>query len=176
MGQATLSPPTLYPILDFPDYYADALGNIWSDKRGTLKRLKPERTTHGGRKKTYLAVNLRKDGKTFHIEVQRLVLLAFAGACPPGHEACHENGDSLDNRACNLRWGTKKSNAADSLKHGTRAIGERNGQAKISDTKIPILRVRYAAGDITQQQLADECGISDSQISLIINGKRRAYN
>ncbi len=164
------------PIHDYPGYYACADGSIWSNKSGKLRKLKPERMSHGGRKTTYQAVNLRKDGKTYHVEVQRLVLLAFVGSCPAGMEACHNNGNSMDNRAENLRWDTRRANAADSLKHGTRALGERNGHAKIRDAEIPKIRARYAAGDITQQQLADEYRVSNSQICMIISGKRRYQN
>lgn len=50
--------------------------------------------------------------------VHRLVLEAFEGPCPPGMESCHNNGDRQDNRRSNLRWGTKPSNAQDTLRHG----------------------------------------------------------
>ena len=48
----------------------------------------------------------------------RLVLLAFVGPCPPGQEARHLNGNSLDNRAENLAWGTKAENTEDQFAHG----------------------------------------------------------
>lgn len=52
--------------------------------------------------------------------VHKLVLEAFVGPRPPGLEACHNNGDGMDNRLSNLRWDTHQANMDDQLKHGTR--------------------------------------------------------
>ena len=51
--------------------------------------------------------------------VNRLVMLAFAGPCPEGHEVCHKNGDSLDNQLGNLYYGTPSQNTLDRVRHGT---------------------------------------------------------
>jgi hypothetical protein len=44
--------------------------------------------------------------------VSVLVLEAFVGPRPPGHEGDHENHDSLDNRLVNLRWLPSAENQA----------------------------------------------------------------
>lgn len=51
--------------------------------------------------------------------VHRLVLMAFVGPCPEGHECCHRDGDPANNRIDNLYWGTKSQNMRDSIRHGT---------------------------------------------------------
>lgn len=50
--------------------------------------------------------------------VHRLVLEAFVGPCPPGMEACHNNGDRTDSRLVNLRWDTSTENNRDTVRHG----------------------------------------------------------
>lgn len=40
------------------------------------------------------------------------------GPCPDGMEACHNNGDQLDNRIENLRWDTHSANIYDQVAHG----------------------------------------------------------
>lgn len=49
--------------------------------------------------------------------VHQLVARAFLGPCPNGHEVCHNNGDPTDNRAENLRYGTRHENIMDAVKH-----------------------------------------------------------
>ncbi|WP_418888451.1 NUMOD4 motif-containing HNH endonuclease [Mycolicibacterium neoaurum] len=64
-------------------------------------------------------VTLSREGRTKTRLVHHLVLEAFVGPRPPGHEACHGNGLPEDNRRRNLRWDTRSSNVRDSVRHGT---------------------------------------------------------
>lgn len=51
--------------------------------------------------------------------VHHLVLEAFVGARPNDKPVCrHLNGDSADNRAENLVWGTHVENGRDTVEHG----------------------------------------------------------
>lgn len=45
--------------------------------------------------------------------VHILVLTAFVGPCPDGHECCHWDDDPANNYLSNLRWGTRADNIAD---------------------------------------------------------------
>lgn len=51
--------------------------------------------------------------------VHSLVALAFIGPRPHGYEVCHNNGNPLDNRVDNLRYGTSADNKLDQVRHGT---------------------------------------------------------
>lgn len=51
------------------------------------------------------------------IPTHRLVALVFLGESDL-RVVRHLNGDPLDNRAINLRWGTDKENTGDILRHG----------------------------------------------------------
>lgn len=65
--------------------------------------------------KRYFGVAIHR--KTMY--VHRLVLLAFKGPCPKGHEGAHCNGNSFDNRLENLEYKTPSSNQLDRKSHGT---------------------------------------------------------
>jgi hypothetical protein len=69
--------------------------------------------------KGYQVATLSVDYRNFKLLVARLVLGGFVGPCPPGQEACHENGDRSDNRLTNLRWDTPSNNNLDKHRHGT---------------------------------------------------------
>lgn len=70
-------------------------------------------------KSGYVMTGLSRGGKKRTFDVHRLVASAFLGPCPEGMEVCHNNGDPTDNRAGNLRYGTKHSNFQDTILHGT---------------------------------------------------------
>ena len=83
------------------------------------------------------------------------------------------------NRACvnpkHLCLGTYSEAQAMSMERVPRTVlhGEANPTAKLSSAQVEEIRRRYAAGDVLQQELADEYGVHYSLISLIVNGKRR---
>lgn len=54
------------------------------------------------------------------------------------------------------------------LRPQDRLCGERHGCAKLNEGKVRELRARYAAGGVTQRELAREYRITQAQVSLII--------
>ena len=72
----------------------------------------------------YVNVHLGVNKERFIVGVHRLVLFAFVGVPPDGHEACHNNGIANDNRIENLRWDTHANNNADRKKHGNYPTGK----------------------------------------------------
>lgn len=67
----------------------------------------------------YRYVSLTVDGKVRRAQVHTLVLEAFVGLRPAGHQARHLDGDRLNNALSNLAWGTVSTNLRDKTRHGT---------------------------------------------------------
>jgi len=85
--------------------------------------------------------------------------------CGKGHLGCF-NADCLE-------WGYPQENVQDSIKHGTWVHGEYHGCTKLSTRVIEKLRKMYATGNYTHRGLAKIFDISKSQVSSIVNFKKR---
>lgn len=168
---------TYLPVVGFPGYLVGDDGSVWSQwhwEKGTRvvdatkpwRRLKPRRKKPG-----YLRVDLYRDGKRKSMLVHRLVLLAFDGECPPGMEACHNNGIRVDNRRGNLRWDTPKNNAEDRRRHGTHAVGEQSVNAKLTEGAVRGLRADREQG-MSYRALAKKYNIHRRTAQDISLGKR----
>lgn len=72
---------------------------------------------------THVKLSIRGNSK--HVSVHRLVLFAFDGPPPKGHEGCHNDGNPSNNHRSNLRWDTRSANQYDRVKHGTHHMANR---------------------------------------------------
>ena len=87
---------------------------------------------------------------------------------------------SCDNRKCvkpsHLREGTRQENMDDMKSRNRQAKGETSGQSKLTENQVLEIREKYETiEDCTHKALADEFGVSQMAISLIINKKRWAH-
>ena len=122
-----------YEVL--PDGRVFSLASNW---RGQGKRLMKQDLNRDG----YPCVRLTIDGKRMRFKVHSLVAGNFLPRCPANHyEICHIDGNKENNRASNLRWGTRKDNAADRERHGRTSRGGKHSQAiKASDHRARVKR------------------------------------
>ena len=122
-------------------------------------------------KNGYLTVGLCQNGKVFRKYIHRLVLQSYVGESKKRH-ARHLNGISVDNCLGNLVWGTRKENERDKLLHGTRHIGDKHRNAKMSFQKVRQLIYEYRTGLFSYKELAIQFNISITTAWQIINKKR----
>lgn len=167
------------PIPGFGGHYeASGLGNIRVKQRTIIKPHSqsgvPCAYTYPARqlrlsldKKGYVSVHIGVDGKRTKLQAHRAVLLAFVGPPPVGHEACHCNGKSTDNRVENLRWDTHWANNHDRLKHGTYDRGEDHPMVKYSEADIQRIR----AGEISFAEARQLLGISMTHFYRVRRGE-----
>ena len=159
----------LKQILNFPNYFISAGGQVWSDKSGRF--LIPIKRNKRG----YLGVNLCKNGLMKMGDIHRLVLETFVGPCPAGMECRHLDDNPTNNNLDNLKWGTRKENIADSIKHGTHKIpdnrGERQGLSKLTEKDVRMIIYMYKTGEFTQGGIAKLYNITPSNIHYIITKK-----
>jgi hypothetical protein len=100
--------------------------------------------------------------------VHRVVLEAFVGACPKGHQCRHLNGDPADNRLENLAWGTPKENAADKYRHGTHQRGTDRPMSILTDDAIR--EIRRLHGVEKQADIAARFGVARTTVNSVQNG------
>lgn len=150
-------------------YQCSSEGAVRSFKGGSERMMKLS-STRGG----YLFVSLRLNGEYRAFRINRLVLLCFRGQPRlPEMQACHRNGDHLDNRLANLYWGTAIENAADKRRHGTHQVGERSALARLTGSQVLEARILYATHCCTQADLAWHYGVSAATIGRAVS--RRTY-
>ena len=97
-----------------------------TDPRQKLGELKQSRSG------SYVRLTLRVNGKAKSFSVHQLVLLAFVGPCPEGHESAHLNGNGTDNRLENLAYKTHLENEADKRIHWNATTGREAGCCQIN--------------------------------------------
>lgn len=157
-----------------PDYLVSDQGRIRSLKRGLGKR-PPNGILRGALLKKrgrtpYVVVTFMIDGKKVGKSVHRLVLEAFVGPCPPGHEACHADGDGTNNALSNLRWGTSSSNNNDRKIHGRLPLGEDNAMSVLIEADVRFIRSQPRVRGVATR-LAQKLGVSLSTVCRVLSGR-----
>lgn len=153
---------------DFEDFYEV------SDE-GRVRRISTGRILKvSNHPKGYRSIMLSGRGQRKNFLVHKLVLESFVGSCPEGHESRHLDGNRANNCLPNLAWGTSSENEGDKVRHGTVTRGERNGQATLSAEQVYGVVRRCGAGE-SQRAVASAYGISQSQVSRIVTGRRWSH-
>lgn len=126
-----------------------------------------------GNSTRYECVNLRtrETGKNT-CSVHRLVLKAFVGEPPSGFVCCHNDGNPLNNRLDNLRWGTPSENMQDMVRHGNAGMakGEDHGCALLTEEQVIEMRKIRKTGE-TYEKIAERYGVDKCTIALACTGK-----
>lgn len=125
-------------IPGYPGYAAGDDGTVWGCRNGAggWNSFKPRPPFRQWRKLLpcllhgYSVVNVRRaDGNWRVTKISRLVLYAFVGPCPPGHECRHfPSNDRTNNKLTNVRWGTPSENTHDQVKDGTHYFSKQKGK------------------------------------------------
>ena len=159
------------PIVEYEGIYE-------ASSRGGIRRVAASRTrrkwsvlTGTAEKNGYRRVRLSKNGHKQRWLVHQLVLTAFAGTPPKGHECNHCDRNKANNVLGNLEWVTKSENAIHALTSG---LGF--GKAVLTTEDIPTIRREARpgwGGNIAE--LAQRYGVHPSTISNVLQGKTWRY-
>ena len=171
--------------------YAGTLPETWERTKSSLYKtneqrlLEHSRTRTNGCREWVKRLDPAGYGQTGYFDPQlgatrgerahRLAYKVWNGPIPDGLMVRH----TCDNRKCieptHLVLGTAKDNANDlraSRRRKGKCIGSENGRSKLTNEQAEEIRMRYRHGGISQEQLADEYGVSQFAVSMIVRRKR----
>ncbi len=162
-------------LCDYCGYYAGSDGKVYSmiDSEiidGVMHvTVEPVKRYTSGKYETVRL--LRRDMTYVTVNVHTLICAAFKGKpSAPGTQVRHLNGNSHDNRIENLEYGTAYENWKDKYQSGTATVGEKNPNAKLSDTARDEVPILYASG-YRQTTIASIYGLTQGTVSKIIRRK-----
>lgn len=165
----------------FNNYLIDKDGNIYSiilnanqftkkyDYKNP-KKLKPWIGTDN-----YYHVYLRKNNKSFVKLVHRLVLETFIGPCPERMQACHNDGNTLNNKLSNLRWDIVSNNMLDKIKHETINRGNKNHFSKLNEFQVRVIKKLLSFDTLTIKKISDIFNVVPTTINEIKSGRNWTY-
>jgi hypothetical protein len=161
-------------VAGFPDYSVSDHGRVRRDVASGPSHA--GRVMKGTLKSGYRRVALRLSGAPSMLRVHRLVAAAFLGPAPTAdHQVAHGDGCPANNHVDNLRWATHTENQSDRVRHGTSNRGERSASAKLTERDVRAIRAEYAAGGLIQAEIGARYGVSNVQVSNIVNRKKWAH-
>jgi hypothetical protein len=141
----------------------------WSARWSKWIPLKPKVGPHGFRR-----VRVRVGDHVRELGVARLVLRAFEGPCPLGHEPLHfPDPDQSNNRLDNLRWAPIGSSKVGRMCSGSPPPpprGETHPNAVLTEADIPEIRRMYRDG-FMHAEIAVEFGCDGETIRHVLTGR-----
>lgn len=96
--------------------------------------------------------------------VHQLVALAFHGPRPDGQVVRHLDGNSRNNSASNIAYGTHLENYQDSIRHGTTRTG---GGYRLSQDERDAIGDALRAGEQTYAEIADQYEVTEGYVAHI---------
>lgn len=168
---------TFKDVVGFPDYCVGDDGSVWTKRHLRRYPNSPQKwkrmTGFSDPRYGHCYVLLRDNSSNQrHHSIHRLVLTAFVGPCPTGHEACHfPDRNPKNNRLDNLRWGTHEENSQHSRIHGTMILGSKHVFAKINEQDVRTIKNLRRQG-WTHRAIAEHMGIKANRVFVVLSGRK----
>jgi predicted XRE-type DNA-binding protein len=159
---------TITVLEGYENYPISIFGNVMSlnyKNKGYAQVLTPSFNDKG-----YLQVELSINGKPKMKKIHQLVALAWLENPHNYPQVNHIKGkEKYNNHVSNLEWCSNQQNMTHAKEHGLIAKGEKIGSAKITEAIVIEIFRLYNVEKWTQQRIADHFGISQNQVSDILN-------
>lgn len=152
------------------DYHVSDYGRIKSVEKtsGNEKLLKGSTSPRG-----YKVLNMRLAGKKrYSFYIHKFVAEHFVDKKDEAQEfVTHINGDRANNHWQNLQWMTRAELGAWQAEKGIYKNRERPSNAKMTESKVRLLKKRLKTGKTKKKILARNFGISTTQVKRIERGE-----
>lgn len=121
----------------------------------------------------HVCANLSRGRKTERVFIHKLVLEAFVGPCPTGHQARHyPDPNPANNKLSNLSWATPKKNQADREEHGTTCRGERCYNAILTEEDVQKIRSIREEKKLSYEKIGRMFGVNYVTVHDIVKRRR----
>jgi len=113
----------------------------------------------------------------YKLKAHRIAYVLHYGVSPGELKVCHTCDIPLCVNPAHLFLGTQKDNVDDMVRKGRHrdARGEKNGRAKVTAEQVRTIRQTYAAGGVSQSQLAKQYGLTVIGVSKLIRGENWSH-
>lgn len=149
----------------YSKYWVTNKGRVISTNFSGARILKPTIDRKG-----YRRVSLWENGMVKNVKIARLVANAFLQPSRSKY-VLHIDGSRKNDVPSNLKWGTAKDNAADSINHGTFQRGERHWRSELTDATVREIRQLRMVTGLSFRKLGRRFGVSDTTIRRVVSGK-----
>ena len=157
---------TLRLVPGYGEYSVDADGNVYSTRKGSLRKLQAFKTNSG-----YMKLRLKKDGVGKGHYVHRLVAQAFIGDLG-NLQVNHIDGNKLNNTADNLELVDRVKNMAHAKDSGlwNPANNKSEDRRIVPDDVVIAARAAYKKGQrgFGMRAMADKYGVSKTVMEGIL--------
>jgi len=159
---------TWKPIFGWEDFYEVSdqgrvrriVGGRGSRSFGRCKKLTPTGS--------HAVVSLNRPGYQITQQVHSMVLEAFVGKCPSGMECLHKDGNGLNNRLENLKWGAPQENADHRKRDGA--------TTRLSSCPTAIVAVVDAGAEMTYDLEVDGPWHNFSANGIVVHNSVNEYS
>lgn len=119
----------------------------------------------------YLYTRVFDNHKEYKYMIHEIIAVA-GGLNPIGSTVDHINNNKTDNRLCNLQVLSREANTSKANKGRTDILkGSAVVTSKLTEQQVLQVKAILIDGSLTQQQIADYYGVSQTTISKIALGK-----
>lgn len=120
----------------------------------------------------YIVHTLNANGIKKHVRAHRIVWMAVNGEIPDGYVVDHINNNKTDNRITNLQLLTPERNSTKAKQDGRYLSGDKSPSAKVKVKERMEIHSLYWNSELTQKEIGEMYGISDSRVQQIVHDHR----
>ncbi len=153
----------------YKNYFFVSDGSIWSNQKKWNQKVDTIKKLKGWNQDGYIAHGLLTEHGIIRRFAHQVIAEVFIGPCPKGMEVLHKDGTRNNNSVSNLRYGTRKDNCEDTVRHGRSTKWEKQNTAKLKLADIPKIYDMFENG-MHIQEIADQLNVQRTNIYFILIG------